>query len=116
VDLLQRVSQRRSVVFGEDGRGHVDAVVGAHSEELIVEGGVVNLAHRDAVRNDRLASFGVTEDVCGIEQLTMTEAAEGATIRVCEEYPLAEQRLVQALSHRPFGVTSLQRDQREIGL
>jgi hypothetical protein len=47
--------EHRAVRLSEDGRADLDDVVGADGEEEAIERGVVELAQRDAVADDRLA-------------------------------------------------------------
>jgi hypothetical protein len=44
----------------------------------------MDLAHGDAVRDDRLATFGVGQDMGGIEESGVTEPADGAPVLVSE--------------------------------
>ncbi len=58
---------------------HGDLEVGRDADEIAVEGGVVELAEREAVGNDRLPQrMAVGEDVSGFQQLAMAEPADGA--------------------------------------
>jgi len=71
----------------------------------------VELAEREAVGNDRLAQgMAVGEDVGGLQQLVMAEAADGAALLVGAEHALAKPPLVQVLPddrrRRPYRAPS----------
>lgn len=72
MQALKSVFQRRAVFLGEDISPYLDFVGRSDAHESIVEGGVVDLAHGDAIRDDRLASLGVTTNVRGIKQFAMS--------------------------------------------
>ena len=87
VDLLQQV------------HAHGDLEVGRDADEVAVEGGVMELAEREAVGNHRLAQgMAIREDVGGFQQLVMAEPADGAALLVGAEHALAKAPLVQALA------------------
>jgi hypothetical protein len=51
-----------------------------------------------------LPALGIAHDVCGVEQVDMPQAADGAGLLVRPEHPGAEDRLVQAELGQPLGV------------
>jgi len=54
LEALQAVLEHRPVDLGEDVEAHGDCEVGRDADEVAVEGGVVELAERQAVGNNRL--------------------------------------------------------------
>jgi hypothetical protein len=65
---------------------------------------VVDRAHGDPVRHDRLTAVGVLLDVRRVKELAVAEAAQGALGPVGREHLAAEDRLVQAPADDPLGV------------
>ena len=90
----------------DDVRAHLDGVVRAHPEDAPVVGRVVDLAHRQAVRHDGLALIGVTENVGGVEQVDVLEAADRARPVVRPQDLRSKDGLVQAESGESLGVTA----------
>src|SRR5439155_4724725 len=92
----------RPVDFLQHVEAHGDLEIGRDADEVAVEGGVVELAERKSVGNDRLPKgMAVREDVRGFQQLVMAEPADGAALLVGAEHALAKAPLVQALpDHR----------------
>lgn len=79
VHCLQAMQEHRSVLLLEDGAPHLDHVIWANREEVPIERGVVELAQRQPVRNERLAlRQGVPRDMGSVEELLVPETAEGA--------------------------------------
>src|SRR6266852_7034217 len=99
---LEAMLKHRPVDFLQHVAAHGDLEVGRDADEIAVQGGVVELAEREAVGNDRLPQgMAVREDVSGFQQLVMTEPADGAALLVGAEHTLAKAPLVQALpDHR----------------
>ena len=63
---LQAMLEHRPVDFLQHIEAHGDLEVGRDADEVAVEGGVVELAEREAIGNDRLAQgMAVGEDVGG---------------------------------------------------
>jgi hypothetical protein len=60
--------EHRPVDLREDVEAHGDFEVGRDADEVAIEGGVVELAERQAVGNDRLTEgMAVGEDVGGLQ-------------------------------------------------
>src|SRR2546426_4249282 len=99
---LEAMLKHRPVDFVQHVEAHGDLEVGRDADEVAVEGGVVELAEREAVGNARLPQgMAVREDVSGFQQLVMAEPADGAALLVGAEHALAKAPLVQALAdHR----------------
>ena len=95
---LEAMLEHRPVDFLQDVEAHGDLEVGRDADEIAVEGGVVELAEREAVGNDRLPQgMAVREDVSGFQQLVMAEPGDGAAPLVGAEYALSKAPLVKAL-------------------
>ena len=78
---LQTMLEHRPIDFFQDIDAHDDLEVGRDADQVAVEGGVVELAERQAVGNDRLSQgMAVREDVSGFQQLVMAEPADGAAL------------------------------------
>lgn len=104
---LQTVDQHRPVDLVEDIAPHLHHVVGAHAQDVAVEGGVVQLAERQSVRDDRLPErVRVGQDVRGVQEFAVTQTAHGARLPVGGQDTLPEADLVQALLNQPGDVTA----------
>ena len=68
-----------SIDFTENIFPYLDDVVGSDSDHMTVESAVMDGAHGDAVRNDRLPAVGVLLDMSGIEELWVPESAKCAS-------------------------------------
>ena len=82
VQTLERVSERWAIFFDQHVGSHFDFVVRPHGHEPIVEGGVMDLAHGDAVRYDWFAPLSVTAYVCGVQQFAVTQTTQRAAVLV----------------------------------
>ena len=102
IDLLQRVPKRRTIEFPHDLRPHSHSVVRTDPEDVGVIGGVVDLAHGDAIGHNGLATFGVGQDVGGVEKARVTKTANRALVLVGEEDTLTKERLVQTSFYNPL--------------
>ena len=69
---LEAMLKHRPVDFLQHVEAHGDLEVRRDADEVAVEGGVVELAEREAVGNDRAPP----KDVSGCEQLVMAEATD----------------------------------------
>ena len=69
--LLETVFEHRSVDLAKNVVTDLDLEVGPNTQDVRVKGCMMDLAHRQPVRNDRLATIGVCNDVSSIEQLGM---------------------------------------------
>lgn len=95
--LLKTVTQHRAIDFYEDVGSDLDDVVGTDPEDVGVEGCVMDLAEREAVRHDRIATVvTVSEDVRSVEQLYVSDLTDGAALAVRAQDALAERSLVEA--------------------
>ncbi len=75
VDLLEPDREHRAVRFLEYGWAHLDDVVGPNGEEEPIERGVMQLAERDAIRDQRLAlGVAVRGDLRCVEKFLMPES------------------------------------------
>ena len=98
VKLLEPVFQHRPVNLLEHVQADLDLVVGPDAEDLRIERGVVQLAEREAVWNDRMPlRMPVWQNVRGLEEFLMPQMAHCAMRVVCREDALAERLLVQPL-------------------
>lgn len=71
----------------QDVAANLDDIVWIYSEDITVEGSVVDLAERKPVRDTRLAvRFAVRDDVRGVEELGVLDVADGAVVVVGIEY------------------------------
>lgn len=107
---LQAHDQHRAIMFVEDRSTDLDRVVGADREEEAVEGRVVELAERHAIADQRFAlGIPVGDDVSGVEQFLMSQAAKGAPLLVRPDDALTEDHLMNALSDgaRDVGTSGL---------
>ena len=59
-------------------------------DDLVNEGGVMDLAHGDAVGDDRPATVGVGQHVGGTEEARVPKSANGALVLVGDKDSLAE--------------------------
>jgi len=88
----------------------MDAVVGIDTDQIGIEGSMMDLGQREPVGDHRLSKFFVTvgDDVCGIQQPALGPSRNGAATIISGEYSFAERRLVKALADQaervaPFG-------------
>ena len=95
VDLLECVPKGGAIEFLHHVRSHTDLVGGIDTEDVGVIGGVMDLAHRDAIGHDWLAAGRVGQYVRRIEQSSVAEVAQGALVLVGQQHALPEERLVQ---------------------
>jgi hypothetical protein len=103
--LLKTVLEHGAVTFFEQIFVDVNSVVRINSEEVVDVGGVVDLAHAQAVCYDRSAEFvGVGKYVCGVEKFRVVESADSAFVRVGEEHFAAEFALVDSVLDHAFDV------------
>ncbi len=88
--------QRRGVALVRLEDPNLDDVVGPDTDELTVEGGVVQLTERETILDPRLAVWlRVWNDVGGVEQLLVAETAQGALLPVGAQHSFAERTLVE---------------------
>ena len=70
---LESVAQRWSIAFLEHITPDLNDVVRPNPENLSIEGPMVNCAHRDSVRHDRLSAIRVFLDMSCIEKFHVTK-------------------------------------------
>ena len=82
-------------------------MIGTNAEDVRIEGGVVELAERKTIRNDRLTErMAVGEEVRSVEQFPVPQPADGTGLSVCVENPSTERGLVEALDGESGDVTA----------
>src|SRR2546426_2668118 len=101
-------------MLGQHVRADFDDVVGPHTQDLRIEGSMVDSAHRNPVRHDGLTPVRVLLDVSSVEKRAVTEPAKSALRFVGEENTIPEWTLVEPLEHDPFGVSAGRVEWREL--
>nr|WP_084956277.1 DEAD/DEAH box helicase family protein [Thermoactinospora rubra] len=115
VHLLQAVLEHRPVDLFEDIGPYLDHQVGTNPEDVLVIGGMVDLAQRQPVGHRGDAAFlPVRDDVGGIKQRQMPEVAHRAARLVRLDHPLPEDRLVEPPPGHADGVAALDLAHRPI--
>lgn len=77
VKSLDRVYQSRAIGLAEDIGAHLDYEIGPESEEIAVEGRVVELAERKTILHRSLSLwFAVRQNMSGVQKLLMAQAAK----------------------------------------
>jgi len=71
VQGLKRMAKSGPVDLAEDVFAYLDDVVRPYSDDVAVEGPVVDRAHCDSIRDDWLASLGILLDMSGVKKLRM---------------------------------------------
>jgi hypothetical protein len=98
MEALEAVNQHRAVLLFQNVLTHLHNVVRSDSEEVRVEGGVMQSAEGDAIPHRWDAErVRVWQDVCGLEELIPPQAADRAVALICTHHSLAKLALVQAL-------------------
>ena len=82
----------------------------------MVEGAVVDRAHGYAVRDYRLATVAVRQDVRRLQQLAVAQPTDGTACFVGDQYTLPEQGLVQPYSGNSLGVAALRCSIENVGV
>ena len=85
---FQAVEQHRAVLLLEDVAPDLDDSVRTHTDEQLVERGVMQFAQRKPVGHARRSGLAVRHDVRGVEQLVVTEAALGNSSSIPRYEPL----------------------------
>ena len=99
VEALKSMQEGWPVLLIQDIGPYLNDEVGPDPENVAVESTMMNRAHRDTVRDDRLASIPVFLDVRSVEKLGVSEAAQGALASVCRQDAMPEPGLMQASFH-----------------
>src|SRR3989338_4850722 len=101
VEALEAMAEHGPIGLAKNGGLHLDLKVGANAEQVAVERRVVQRAEGQAVRHHGLAArVAIGQDVGGLEQLLVAQAADGATLLVGREHALAEALLMEPLTGR----------------
>jgi len=107
--------QHWSILFLQDIAANVDSVVGIYTEDVAIEGAVMNAAEGEPVWNFRSAALvAIRQDVRRVEQFAMSQAADRAALFVRNENQLAEAMLVEADLHGGGGVSAPDRENVEL--
>ena len=95
VQCLNRMNERRSVVFAQDVRSDLNRVGGTQPDKPTVKRRVMQSAQGQAIPDVRFTlGFVVWHDMSGVEQLLVTEPAERALPLVRVENALAKGTLM----------------------
>ena len=107
LDLFNAELKKWPIMDLEQALRHMDDAVGADADEVIIEGGVMDLRQSDAVADDRLAKLFITirDDVRGIEQARFRQLGNGAAAIIGCKHPFAKRDLMEPLLDQPKGVT-----------
>ena len=83
LESLESVLEHRTVDFFENVRSNLDHVVRTNAKDVCIERGVMESTQGQTVRDHGLASLvRVRQDVRRVEQLPMSQAADGAVLPV----------------------------------
>jgi hypothetical protein len=109
------VLERGAILFGKDVRADLDGVVGTNAEHSVVESSVVDGAHRDAVRNDWLATKSVFLYMGSIQKGPVAEPAECTLRSVPGKHSTSEDALVHSSTYLRQRILSSQGEVRGMG-
>ena len=99
------MSQHRPINLRQNVVANFDHQIGPNAKNVAVECGVMQLAHRKPVRNDRFSHrVAVRKDVGCIQQLCMPQAAYGAAFAICAKDVLPERDLMKPLASKTSDV------------
>jgi hypothetical protein len=91
---LNAVAEHWAVDLLEQATRDVNGQVGAYADQLGVERGVVELAQRQSIGNDRIPlRCPIGNDVSSVEQLGMVQTAHGAALAARAEHAGWKRRL-----------------------
>jgi hypothetical protein len=99
VYALQRVAKRRPVSFEQNRSVGLDHIVRPDPDDVVVESAVMQDAHGDSVRNNRLSTFAVLLDVRRVEEFGVSKVAKSTPPCVGRQHALAKDALVDAALH-----------------
>jgi hypothetical protein len=100
VEALEAVLEHRAVSLPEHVSANVHDQVGPDADDVAVEGRVVEGTQGQAVGDLRLAErVAIRQDVRGVEQLGVAQAADGALLAVGADDAQPERVLVQPPLH-----------------
>ena len=101
LELLETVAKHGAVDFVEDVLAHLDDQIGPDSDDVAVEGSVVQLAQCQPIRDNQFAPpMSVRENVGGIEQLDVVEPAHGARLPIGTEHTVSEGELMDSVTRQ----------------
>ena len=101
---LEGVHQSWTITLLKDVAPDFHDEVRSHSQNLCIEGAVMDGAHCQSVRYDRFAAIRILLDVRGIEELEVPESAERALAPVSKKHTLAKRSLMQAHTNGLLGI------------
>jgi hypothetical protein len=104
MESLDRVPEGGSVDFDQNVAPDFDSVVRPNTDNVVVERGVMDLAHRDPVRDERVTAFGVAQDMSRVEKFSVAQRADRASVFVRVEDPRPEEWLMEPLTDRAVGI------------
>ena len=101
LELLETVPKHRTVDFIKNVLAHLDDQIRTDADDVAVEGSVVQLAQCQPIRDHRFAPhMGIRENVGGIEQLHVVEAAHCAGLPIGTEHAVAEGELMNSVTRQ----------------
>ena len=92
VQLLYPVLEHRSDSFIQTVPTNLHHRIGADAHQIMVEGSVVNLAHRQSIRDDGTPALAVRNDVCSVKEFRMVQRTYGASLPVGGQHLASERR------------------------
>src|SRR6058998_3509026 len=96
------MNKHRSIRLPQHVFANLDREVRPYPEDLRIEGGVVQFAHRKTVRNDRKPPrMPIWKDMSSVEKFRVLEAAHRATLLIGPDYPKSESLLMKPLLSQP---------------
>ena len=90
------MDQHRAVDLGENREADLDDEIRPDSQDVLVERRVVEFAEGETIPDRGLTSPGIGQDVCGVEQLSMTQAAHRARLAIGAYDSLPKARLMKS--------------------
>jgi hypothetical protein len=97
VECLERVNERRPVVLVENVPADFQHVVGAEPQEVAIKGCVMQGTQGDAVSDNWLTGgIGIGDDVSGIQEFFVAQAAERALTPISVKHALSEGSLMES--------------------
>ena len=97
------MAEHGSVRLEEQFRTDLNNEVGTNADEIGVVGGVVDFAKRQAIGHNRFSRWlSVRDDMGGIEQFGMMQAANGTAFRIGVKHTRPKDGLMQS-RHREAG-------------
>ena len=96
-DPFQPEFEKRAIMDSEQPIRDMDSVIGVDPDQMNIEGRMVDLGQRQAVRDDRLPKLLVRihDDVSGIEQPRLGQMGDRAAASVGAQDGISERCLVQ---------------------